>query len=782
MIKGGVWRNTEDEVLKAAVMKYGPNQWARIASLLHRKSAKQCKARWYEWLDPSIKKTEWSREEEEKLLQLAKTFPTQWRTIATYVGRTSAQCLEHYEYLIDKVSERDQELGDEDPRKLKPGEIDPNPETKPARPDPIDMDEDELQMLAQARARLANTQGKKAKRKAREKQMEEARRLASLQRKRELRGAGIALRERRMKKRGIDYKNEIPFEKKPQPGFYDTSMQVYDPKKMDFQKLRQQDLDGELRMEKEAAARKKDAEKLKKRKESDLPSAFLSQNGVGAPVKKMSKLVLPQPKVSDVEWEQIKKMQKGAEMGDNAEGLDATQYLHNDYSLNAAKKLATLRTPKTPASQDRILLEAQNLMAMNNMDTPLKGGLNTPLIDTSQHPPVETPNILATPFKTPSAHPGSKTPSLAGSKTPSQSSQTGLLKTPIRDDFHLNIDNNSLELGVSLKDGLSSLPRPTGLYKIVLGDDEGTEGADAEKEEKQVLDQSDLDRNKQHIAEEERRRQFEARSQVVQRGLPRPSSINNNVLRSIRPSDPPLTPLQQAEELIKTEMLSVLHYDNLHNPVLHSKQAKMNRQQCQEVERERQRSVDFLKLHPYQHFTKPQLKESARMLAEEMQHVKKQMAYDDMSLHEYNQIWEQCYSQVLYLPSHKRFTRANLASKTEKIDAMKQKLENNRKLMLEKAKMASKLERKANILLAGYQTIAQENQKHLKEMSDSLELADYEMQSLKRIQKQEVLGAVRRVEISDVQVERQRERNKELQQRYAKLMEDKKQFKQKINS
>jgi len=54
--KGGVWKNTEDEILKAAVMKYGINQWARISSLLVRKSAKQCKARWYEWLDPSIKK------------------------------------------------------------------------------------------------------------------------------------------------------------------------------------------------------------------------------------------------------------------------------------------------------------------------------------------------------------------------------------------------------------------------------------------------------------------------------------------------------------------------------------------------------------------------------------------------------------------------------------------------------------------------------------------------------------------------------------------------------
>ena len=37
-------------------MKYGKNQWARISSLLVRKSPKQCKARWYEWLDPSIKK------------------------------------------------------------------------------------------------------------------------------------------------------------------------------------------------------------------------------------------------------------------------------------------------------------------------------------------------------------------------------------------------------------------------------------------------------------------------------------------------------------------------------------------------------------------------------------------------------------------------------------------------------------------------------------------------------------------------------------------------------
>ena len=67
----------------------------------------------------------------------------------------------------DQAQKGEDDDPSEDPRKLKPGEIDPNPETKPARPDPKDMDEDELEMLSEARARLANTQGKKAKRKVR---------------------------------------------------------------------------------------------------------------------------------------------------------------------------------------------------------------------------------------------------------------------------------------------------------------------------------------------------------------------------------------------------------------------------------------------------------------------------------------------------------------------------------------------------------------------------------------------------------------------------------------
>ena len=42
------------------------------------------------------------------------------------------------------------------------------PESKAAKPDAIDMDEDLKEMLAEARVRFVNTRGKKAKRLARE--------------------------------------------------------------------------------------------------------------------------------------------------------------------------------------------------------------------------------------------------------------------------------------------------------------------------------------------------------------------------------------------------------------------------------------------------------------------------------------------------------------------------------------------------------------------------------------------------------------------------------------
>lgn len=792
MIKGGVWRNTEDEILKAAVMKYGKNQWARIASLLHRKSAKQCKARWFEWLDPSIKKTEWSRAEDEKLLHLAKLMPTQWRTIAPIVGRTAAQCLERYELLLDKAQNKEADQ-DDDPRKLKPGEIDPNPETKPARPDPVDMDEDELEMLSEARARLANTQGKKAKRKAREKQLEEARRLAALQKRRELRAAGIEVRQKKKRKRGVDYNAEIPFEKRPAIGFYDIAQDKFDPRDPNYKRLRQQNLDGERRSDKEDRERRKDKQKQKKRKENDLPGLIAGQTNFQEPVKKRSKLVLPAPQISDTELEEVVKLGQASEFArqqveEAGSEESSARGLLQDYSSTPA--MAALRTPRTPATHDAILQEAQNIMALTNVDTPLKGGLNTPLHDsdfssvTPRPNTVQTPNtVLGTPYRTPGREgvagmtpKGGMTPmsigrpgtDVSGAATPSLRDKLNI--NQIEEDMPLQNKFYQSEMKEQLKMGLASLPTPKNDYEIVVPEDEA--GMDSELADRgHVEDQSDLDSHREVELERVRQEELKRRSQAVQRDLPRPVDINPTIMRPTGPNDPPLTDLQRAEELIKQEMQTMLHYDSLYSPTPlqmgitpGSKKPPPQKGAVNQAAH-----LAYLEQNPYAKFQMEDLQKAKELLQKEMQVVKEGMNHGDLSLESFSHVWDECYAQVLFLPAQNRYIRASLANKKDRIGSLDKRLENNRNHMTRDAKQAAKLEKKLKILLGGYQSRAQGLMKQLSDVNEQLEQTHLENKTFDNLRQHEIGAIPKRMESLKEDVQRQMERERELQKRYSEL-------------
>ncbi|XP_075263035.1 cell division cycle 5-related protein-like [Convolutriloba macropyga] len=828
-IKGGVWRNTEDEILKAAVMKYGLNQWSRIASLLHRKSAKQCKSRWYEWLDPSIKKTEWSRQEDEKLLHLAKLMPTQWRTIAPIVGRTAAQCLERYEYLLDQAQKKGED--GHDARKLKPGEIDPNPETKPAKPDPIDMDEDELEMLSEARARLANTQGKKAKRKAREKQLEEARRLASLQKKRELRAAGIKPREFNRRKRGVDYNVEIPFEKKPAPGFFDTAEEHVAHKEFDFHRLRQNALDGETRDEVEAKERRKDRAKMKQLKEDDLPAAILKTHGSVMPEKKRSKLVLPQPQVTDKELEQVVKMGQVSqllkeEMGSMAGsegGATPSSVLLDNYQIQARPGLPT-RTPKTPAQQNTVMEEARNLLAMSQQETPLLGGENTMIMGgtgfsgmTPKTQVVATPNtVMATPFMGGSATPANaitdgnfSVRSARGSVGPVI--PASVRSTPLRDNLNINDltggafnededsvmgDNDDTRSMISsassvnhallkqqLKSDLSNLPQPKNDFEIVLPE-EGNSGQQSSNRDddamevegglsssglnlNQVPDAADLEECERLVQEEERKRMLYLASIPVQRDLPRPFEINTSILR---PSniEPPLTDLQKAEELIKKEMLVMQHFDcaNFAPEVTVSRMPEVKKAK---LATSTNAAVAYLNANPFTEFSDRELSQAHNMLKSEMELVKDGMGHGNLPLDIYSQVWAECYEKILFVPSQNRYTHGKYLSKKERLEYLEKRLEQNRAHMARDAKKASKYEKKLKILLGGYQSRSIGLTKQLNEIHEQIQQSQTELNSFKELQAIESAAIPRRMQTISEDLGRQKERESTLQQKYSDL-------------
>lgn len=515
--------------------KYGMNQWARISSLLVRKTPKQCKARWYEWLDPSIKKIEWSREEDEKLLHMAKLMPTQWRTIAPIVGRTATQCLERYQQLLDDADAHESGLGLAGPGaeagpsadqvlKLRPGEIDPDPESRPAKPDPVDMDEDEKEMLSEARARLANTEGKKAKRKARERALDEARRLSTLQKRRELRAAGI-VGKGRDKAKGIDYNAEIPFEKQPLPGFYDTSAEAAktyeEPMRRTLLQMEPgpQPTDEEAKRKRDKAMNKpsRHEEALRRMQEADK-------------VSKRRKLMLPQAQVSEADMEQIIKL---GHAGEEARALvehgeSATEGLLGTYT--PIERPAPDATPARVPVADALVREARELHARTVTQTPLLGDENVPMPSTARpSEPASTP--AATPYRDAlGLNDGSATPRDA-------KMQARIAKR-------------------QLAARLAALPAPKNDFDIVVDEPPVPEPIVHDDVEE---DAAVRDARLAQEAAEERERAWARRTQVVQRALPRPVDVNPHqlevLLASLRASD------DEAQRLVDHEVVQLMAQD-----------------------------------------------------------------------------------------------------------------------------------------------------------------------------------------------------------------------------
>jgi len=576
-VKGGVWKNSEDEILKAGIMKYGKNNWARVASLLPRKSSKQCKARWFEWLDPSIKKTEWSREEDEKLLHMVKIMPTQWRSIAPVVGRTAAQCLQRYDQLLEQAARADAADPEEaeaiahaarDAKRLRPGEIDPAPEIKPARPDAIDMDEDELEMLSEARARLANTKGKKAKRKAREKQLAEARRLAKLQKRRELKEAGLirggehqgggGSRARNKKRaRDIDYNQEIPFHTKTPAGFYDTSREDSIASNPDFVKRTRRELTGKIRAEEEARKKKEDKRKHRKLLSTNLPAMIDKLAAINDPrnTVRRSTLNLPAPNVNDEEMRTVARMTEEARkrrMDAEASGVEATRGLLADprggtpftsggggmsatpyggggggggssSSMSMTPMFQGQQPGRTEMKKNTILEQARNLARMTAQQTPLMGGESTTLDGgtgwAGGAQPTPAPAMSSTMSSamssTMSSSIGGVTPMLSGGKRTRENSVVGSSKKKRRMRERAARD--------ALRARLAGLPEPQYTYEVETP--EGATDQQQENDSSPMLspDAADVDRYARLRREEEEKKLFERQTSSVKMNLPRPT-------------------------------------------------------------------------------------------------------------------------------------------------------------------------------------------------------------------------------------------------------------------
>ncbi|KAL4890072.1 Homeodomain-like protein [Aspergillus ambiguus] len=76
----GYWTKEEDKLLTRAVQTYGET-WTAVADTVKTRSADQCAKRWKQCLDPQLDRSEWTEEDNRRLLEVAAMKGRRWKDI-----------------------------------------------------------------------------------------------------------------------------------------------------------------------------------------------------------------------------------------------------------------------------------------------------------------------------------------------------------------------------------------------------------------------------------------------------------------------------------------------------------------------------------------------------------------------------------------------------------------------------------------------------------------------------------------------------------------------------
>ena len=94
----------EDNKLKSIICRLGTKDWNAVSRVMGTKNPRQCRERWRNYLNPTLKNEEWTLDEDIILVQKYKEYGSRWSKIAKFLrGRSVNSLRNRWQALLKNI-------------------------------------------------------------------------------------------------------------------------------------------------------------------------------------------------------------------------------------------------------------------------------------------------------------------------------------------------------------------------------------------------------------------------------------------------------------------------------------------------------------------------------------------------------------------------------------------------------------------------------------------------------------------------------------------------------